>query len=72
MDRIGTFQLQSHKVDRKPLAFLWIRGAKLTIPKAGKDKTRVTKDDASSERKLTTEQTDDSIHVQREWEVSRA
>ncbi|PSN62049.1 hypothetical protein BS50DRAFT_532882 [Corynespora cassiicola Philippines] len=36
-----------------------------------KDQTMVTSDDASSERKLTSEQNNDGIHVSKDWVVSR-
>lgn len=39
---------------------------------ADKDQTMVTSDDASSERKLTSDQPSDAIHVQKDWVISRA
>lgn len=39
---------------------------------ADKDQTMVTADDASSERKLTADQPNDAIHVQKDWVISRA
>jgi len=36
-----------------------------------KDQTLVTSDDASSERKLTSDQPSDAIHVQKDWVISR-
>jgi hypothetical protein len=38
---------------------------------ADKDQTMVTHDDASSERKLTLDQPNDTIHVQKDWVISR-
>ncbi|UPX15585.1 uncharacterized protein EKO05_0006029 [Ascochyta rabiei] len=42
------------------------------IELADKDQTMVTCDDASSERKLTSEQRGDAIHIQKDWMISRA
>ncbi|KAJ8113909.1 hypothetical protein OPT61_g4080 [Boeremia exigua] len=41
------------------------------IELADKDQTMVTSDDASSERKLTTHQPDDAIHVKKDWVIPR-
>ncbi|KAF1347433.1 hypothetical protein EJ07DRAFT_169694 [Lizonia empirigonia] len=41
------------------------------IELAGKDHTTVTDDDASSERKLTSNQPSDAIHVQKDFVISR-
>lgn len=39
---------------------------------ADKDQTMVTSDDASSERKLTSDPSSTAIHVQKDWVISRA
>lgn len=58
MDRVGEYNR------------LYPVHSKADNTQADKDQTVVTHDDASSERKLTSDQPSDAIHVKKDWVIS--